>query len=121
MPFIEAFRSFQFRVNRENFMTILVSLVPEPACTGDQKTKPTQNAVRELRGLGLSPDLIACRSIRALSLEAREKVAHFCHVLPEQVCDITLLFAVFFLGIVLTNLSNYRISKNCNLNTVKYL
>ena len=85
MPFIEAFRSFQFRVSRENFMTILVSLVPEPVCTGEQKTKPTQNAVRELRGLGLSPDLIACRSTRALSLEAREKVAHFCHVLPEQV------------------------------------
>ena len=96
MPFIEAFRSFQFRVNRENFMTILVSLVPEPVCTGDQKTKPTQNAVRELRGLGLSPDLIACRSIRALSLEAREKVAHFCHVLPEQVSGITHFCCIYF-------------------------
>uniref|UniRef100_A0A673LEK1 CTP synthase n=1 Tax=Sinocyclocheilus rhinocerous TaxID=307959 RepID=A0A673LEK1_9TELE len=57
MPFIEAFRQFQFKVKRENFCNIHVSLVPQPSATGEQKTKPTQNSVRELRGLGLSPDL----------------------------------------------------------------
>lgn len=59
MPFIEAFRQFQFKVKRENFCNIHVSLVPQPSATGEQKTKPTQNSVRELRGLGLSPDLVS--------------------------------------------------------------
>ena len=53
MPFIEAFRQFQFRVGRENFCSIHVSLVPQPKATGEHKTKPTQASVRELRGLGM--------------------------------------------------------------------
>ena len=53
MPFIEAFRQFQFRVGRENFCSIHVSLVPQPKATGEHKTKPTQASVRELRGLGI--------------------------------------------------------------------
>ncbi|EQB79090.1 CTP synthase 2, partial [Camelus ferus] len=57
MPFVEAFRQFQFKAKRENFCNIHVSLVPQPSATGEQKTKPTQNSVRALRGLGLSPDL----------------------------------------------------------------
>lgn len=60
MPYVEAFRQFQFRVGRDNFCVVHVSLVPEPDSTGEQKTKPTQNSVRELRGLGLSPDLVSC-------------------------------------------------------------
>ncbi|EDO28530.1 predicted protein, partial [Nematostella vectensis] len=58
MPFVEAFRQFQFNVGRENFCVVHVSLIPTPSATGEQKTKPTQNSVRELRGLGLSPDLV---------------------------------------------------------------
>ncbi|XP_075915399.1 CTP synthase 1-like isoform X4 [Petromyzon marinus] len=85
MPFVEAFRQFQFRVQRENFANIHVSLVPQPGATGEQKTKPTQNSVRELRGLGLSPDLVVCRCESPLSLSVKEKVAMFCHVGPEQV------------------------------------
>uniref|UniRef100_A0A671KV00 CTP synthase n=1 Tax=Sinocyclocheilus anshuiensis TaxID=1608454 RepID=A0A671KV00_9TELE len=77
MPFIEAFRQFQFKVKRENFCNIHVSLVPQPSATGEQKTKPTQNSVRELRGLGLSPDLV--------SQAVKEKISMFCHVEPEQV------------------------------------
>jgi CTP synthase len=50
MPFVEAFRQFQFEVGRENFLLFHVSLVPRPTSTGDQKTKPTQHSVRELRG-----------------------------------------------------------------------
>ncbi|XP_052026163.1 CTP synthase 2 [Apodemus sylvaticus] len=57
MAFVEAFRQFQFKAKRENFSNIHVSLVPQPSATGEQKTKPTQNSVRALRGLGLSPDL----------------------------------------------------------------
>ncbi|XP_071112433.1 CTP synthase 1-like [Haliotis cracherodii] len=85
MPFVEAFRQFQFRVGRENFCCVHVSLVPQPRTTGEQKTKPTQASVRELRGLGLSPDLIVCRSTNPLANESREKVSLFCHVAPAQV------------------------------------
>uniref|UniRef100_A0AAR2LP16 CTP synthase n=1 Tax=Pygocentrus nattereri TaxID=42514 RepID=A0AAR2LP16_PYGNA len=85
MPFIEAFRQFQFTVKRENFCNIHVSLVPQPSATGEQKTKPTQNSVRELRGLGLSPDLIMCRCTTPLENSVKEKISMFCHVEPEQV------------------------------------
>ncbi|TKS82349.1 CTP synthase 1 [Collichthys lucidus] len=85
MPFIEAFRQFQFKVKRENFCNIHVSLVPQPKATGEQKTKPTQNSVRELRGLGLSPDLIMCRCSMPLETTVKEKISMFCHVEPSQV------------------------------------
>uniref|UniRef100_A0A8D0A368 CTP synthase n=1 Tax=Sander lucioperca TaxID=283035 RepID=A0A8D0A368_SANLU len=85
MPFIEAFRQFQFKVKKENFCNIHVSLVPQPNTTGEQKTKPTQNSVRELRGLGLSPDLIMCRCTSPLETAVKEKISMFCHVEPTQV------------------------------------
>lgn len=50
MPFVEAFRQFQFRVGQANFLNVHVSLVPQPRSTGEQKTKPTQMSVKELRG-----------------------------------------------------------------------
>uniref|UniRef100_A0A7N8Y6X5 CTP synthase n=1 Tax=Mastacembelus armatus TaxID=205130 RepID=A0A7N8Y6X5_9TELE len=85
MPFIEAFRQFQFKVKRENFCNIHVSLIPQPSTTGEQKTKPTQNSVRELRGLGLSPDLIMCRCATPVETAVKEKISMFCHVEPTQV------------------------------------
>ena len=57
-PFIEAMRQFQFRVGHENFCLVHVSLIPVVGSVGEQKTKPTQSSVRDLRGLGLSPDLV---------------------------------------------------------------
>uniref|UniRef100_A0A452QUY5 CTP synthase n=1 Tax=Ursus americanus TaxID=9643 RepID=A0A452QUY5_URSAM len=85
MPFVEAFRQFQFKAKKENFCNIHVSLVPQPSATGEQKTKPTQNSVRALRGLGLSPDLIVCRSSTPIEMAVKEKISMFCHVNPEQV------------------------------------
>ncbi|XP_023238773.1 CTP synthase 1-like [Centruroides sculpturatus] len=85
MPFVEAFRQFQFRVKRENFCCVHVSLVPQPKTTGEHKTKPTQASVRELRGLGLSPDLIVCRSGQPVTEGVKEKISNFCHVGPDQV------------------------------------
>ncbi|CAG2115602.1 unnamed protein product [Medioppia subpectinata] len=58
MPFVEAFRQFARKVGPTNFCNVHVSLVPQPKTTGEHKTKPTQVSVRELRGLGLSPDLV---------------------------------------------------------------
>ncbi|OXA55801.1 CTP synthase 2 [Folsomia candida] len=88
MPFVEAFRQFQFKVGRTNFFSVHVSLVPQPKSTGEQKTKPTQASVRELRGLGLSPDLIVCRSEDPISEEVKMKISNFCHVAPHQVISI---------------------------------
>lgn len=84
-PFIEAMRQFQFRVGPENFCLIHVSLIPVVGSVGEQKTKPTQSSVRDLRGLGLSPDLIACRSSQPISKEVAAKLSMFCHVSPESV------------------------------------
>ncbi|KAJ2988774.1 CTP synthase 2, partial [Globomyces sp. JEL0801] len=79
-PFIEAMRQFQFRVGHDNFCLIHVSLVPVVGSVGEQKTKPTQSSVRDLRGLGLSPDIIACRSSVPLQDDVRKKISMFCHV-----------------------------------------
>ncbi|XP_065156958.1 CTP synthase isoform X2 [Atheta coriaria] len=95
MAFVEAFRQFQFRVKRENFCTAHVSLVPQPRSTGEQKTKPTQASVRELRGLGLSPDIIVCRSERPIDQTVKNKISNFCHVAPEQVICIPDLSSIY--------------------------
>lgn len=82
-PFVEALRQFQFRVGPENFALIHVSLVP--VIHGEQKTKPTQAAIKDLRSLGLSPDMIACRCQEELEAATIEKIGMFCHVGPNQV------------------------------------
>jgi len=84
-PFVEALRQFQFRVGRENVCFVHVSLVPVMGPVGEQKTKPTQHTVKELRGLGITPDLIVCRSNEPLHKEVKEKLAAFCHVEPNAV------------------------------------
>ena len=84
-PYIEALRQFQFRVGRENITFVHVSLVPVMGPVGEQKTKPTQHTVKELRGLGITPDILVCRSSSPLNKETREKLAAFCHVSPEAV------------------------------------
>ena len=84
-PYIEALRQFQFRVGRENVTFVHVSLVPVMGPVGEQKTKPTQHTVKELRGLGITPDILVCRSTSPLSVETREKLAAFCHVSPQAV------------------------------------
>lgn len=81
-PFVEAFRQFQFRVGKENFCSVHVSLVP---FAGEQKTKPTQNSVRGLCGQGLPPDVIVCRSEQPITNEVRKKIAYFCNVEEPQV------------------------------------
>jgi CTP synthase len=87
-PFIEAMRQFQWRVGKENFCNIHVSLVPVVGAVGEQKTKPTQASVRELRALGLSPDMIVCRSSIPVAPEVCTKVASFCHVAPNSVISV---------------------------------
>ncbi|KAJ4967960.1 hypothetical protein NE237_014661 [Protea cynaroides] len=80
MPFIEALRQLSFSVGQDNFCLIHVSLVPVLGVVGEQKTKPTQHSVRELRSLGLTPHLLACRSAKPLLESSKEKLSQFCHV-----------------------------------------
>ncbi|XP_024389982.1 uncharacterized protein [Physcomitrium patens] len=88
MPFVEALRQFQFRVGRDNFCLVHVSLVPVLGVVGEQKTKPTQHSVRELRALGLTPHLLACRSAQPLEQVTKEKLSQFCHVPAENIINI---------------------------------
>lgn len=100
-PFVEAMRQFQFRVGHENFALIHVSLVPD--MHGEQKTKPTQTTVHALRGLGLLPDLIACRLTVSQPLEAatKEKISMFCHVHSEQVVGVHDVSSVYHVPLLL--------------------
>lgn len=85
-PFVEALRQFQFRVGADNFALIHVSMVL--VIHGEQKTKPTQAAIKDLRSLGLNPDMIACRCSEELEVATQQKIGMFCHVGPEQVIAI---------------------------------
>ncbi|HHY75559.1 MAG TPA: CTP synthase [Firmicutes bacterium] len=80
LPFLEAIRQFRFDVGRENTVYVHLTLVPYLSSSGEQKTKPTQHSVAELRSIGISPDVIICRSTMPLSVEMREKIALFCSV-----------------------------------------
>ncbi|KAG9237175.1 CTP synthase [Amylocarpus encephaloides] len=82
-PFIEAMRQLKRRVGKGNFAQIHVSLVP--VIGSEQKTKPTQQAIRDVGRAGLVPDLIACRCDQALEKSTTDKIAMFCQVEPEQV------------------------------------
>lgn len=85
MPFIEAFSQFSCRVGLGNFCLIHVSLVPVLNVVGEPKTKPTQHSVRGLRGLGLTPNILACRSTKALDENVKMKLSQFCHVPVEHI------------------------------------
>ncbi|XP_009779744.1 uncharacterized protein LOC107794383 [Nicotiana tabacum] len=85
MPFIEALGQFSYRVGAGNFCLIHVSLVPVLNVVGEQKTKPTQHSVRGLRSLGLTPNIIACRSTTALEDNVKEKLSRFCHVPVDNI------------------------------------
>ncbi len=79
-PFLEAIRQLHRKVGHENLFLVHTSLVPVVGAVGEQKTKPTQHTVRDLKAIGLHPDMIVCRSAQPLVPEIREKIASFCDV-----------------------------------------
>lgn len=85
LPFLEAIRQLKTDVGRDDVLYVHVTLVPYVAAAGELKTKPTQHSVKELRSIGIQPDVIICRSERPLSREVREKIALFCDIAPEAV------------------------------------
>ncbi len=85
LPFLEAIRQFRRSVGDEHVMYIHVSLVPFLRAAGELKTKPTQHSVKELRSIGIQPDVIICRTERPIGRGLKEKIALFCDVEPEAV------------------------------------
>lgn len=80
LPFLEAIRQVAYEVGRENVLYIHVTLVPYLKKNQEMKTKPTQHSVKELRSLGIQPDILVCRTEQELTVEMKEKMALFCNV-----------------------------------------
>ena len=85
LPFIEAIRQMRHELGRDRCVFVHVTLVPYIAAAGELKTKPTQHSVKELRALGIQPDILLCRTETDLSREIREKIALFCDVRKDAV------------------------------------
>jgi CTP synthase len=85
LPFLEAIRQMRKDVGRDNVLYVHVTLLPALSATGELKTKPTQHSVKELRGIGIQPDVIIARAEGPVADELREKIALFCDVAIEAV------------------------------------
>jgi len=85
LPFLEAIRQMKYDVGEENALYAHVTLVPFIAAAGELKTKPTQHSVKELREIGIQPDILLCRSDREIAREMKDKIALFCNVDPSAV------------------------------------
>jgi CTP synthase len=85
LPFFEAIRQLKNDLGRGQALYIHVTLVPFIAASGELKTKPTQHSVKELRSIGIQPDIVLCRSDREIPADERAKIALFCNVRPTSV------------------------------------
>ncbi|MGB5987040.1 MAG: CTP synthase, partial [Desulfobacterales bacterium] len=85
LPFLEAIRQFRADVGKENVLYIHLTLVPYIGTAGELKTKPTQHSVKELRSIGIQPDILLCRTDRYLSDSIKQKIALFCNVGQDAV------------------------------------
>ncbi len=87
LPFLEAIRQVKKEVGRNDVLYIHVTLVPFISAAGELKTKPTQHSVKELRSIGIQPDILVCRSEKSISDDLKEKLALFCDVEPDAVIE----------------------------------
>jgi CTP synthase len=85
LPFLEAIRQLRFDMGSENTLFIHVTLVPYIKTAGEVKTKPTQHSVKELRAIGIQPDILLCRTANKLSQDIKKKIALFCNVPTDSV------------------------------------
>ncbi|HEY3741119.1 MAG TPA: CTP synthase, partial [Bryobacteraceae bacterium] len=85
LPFLEAIRQLRKELGRDNGLFVHVTLVPWIAAAQELKTKPTQHSVKELRALGIQPDILVCRSEQPIPEDVRDKIALFCDVEPQAV------------------------------------
>lgn len=100
-PFLEAIRQMRNDVGRDNVMYIHVTLLPLITSTGELKTKPTQHSVKELRSIGIQPDIIACRSDYPVTDEIKDKIALFCDVERRAVVPLPTMSTIYEVPLVL--------------------
>lgn len=105
--FFEALRQFQFHVGDNNFCLMFVSLAP--ILSEEQKTKPTQHGVRDLRSLGLSPKVIFCRCTHPLEQATKDKISAFCHVNPKSVISVHDVSNVYHVPLLLLQQNLHRV------------
>ncbi len=128
LPFVEAIRQFANDVGKKNALFIHLTLVPYLKASDEIKTKPTQHSVKELRSIGIQPDIIICRSERPIPLEHRKKISLFCNVDIKNVIetvDVKTIYEApisFFrekLDIQVLNYFKLKSKKSVNLNPWK--
>jgi CTP synthase len=118
--FVEALRQLQLLVKKENFCLIHVSMVPIMGESQEQKTKPTQHSVKELRSAGFSPDFIVCRAKKVIDKGSRNKISLFCNVEPENVLSIPDVSNIYHVPLLLLEQNFHNlISKKLNLNVLQ--
>ena len=100
-PFLEAIRQMRNDVGRDNVLYIHVTLLPLITSTGELKTKPTQHSVKELRSIGIQPDIIACRSDHPVTDEIKDKIALFCDVERRAVVPLPTMPSIYEVPLVL--------------------
>ncbi len=100
LPFLEAIRQLRHELGRDNTAFVHVTLVPWIAAAQELKTKPTQHSVKELRAIGIQPDMLLCRSERTLPHDMKEKIALFCDVDVEAVITATDVSSVYEVPLV---------------------
>ena len=113
LPFLEAIRQMRKDVGRGNTLYIHLTLLPYISSTGELKTKPTQHSVRELRGIGIQPDVIVCRSDYPLSREVKEKIALFCDVEQRAVIPLVTAESIYEVPLILeeTGLGDFIVER----------
>ena len=105
LPFLEAIRQMRVDMGRENTVYIHVTLLPHISSTGELKTKPTQHSVRELRGIGIQPDIIVARSDYPIDEEVRAKIALFCDVEKRGVISLVTTPIIYEVPLILEEAS----------------
>ena len=122
LPFIEAIRQFHYENDTSMSMFIHVTLVPYIASSGELKTKPTQHSVKELRSLGIQPNVLLCRADREIPVEERDKIALFCNVSKNNVIQAINAPTIYEVPINFMNEGlDKRVLEYFNLNSKKSL
>jgi len=120
LPFLEAIRQIRYDVGRDNVLYIHLTLIPYIKSVGEIKTKPTQHSVKEIRAIGIQPDILLCRTEMPLPPDAKKKIAIHSNVEPEAVISAVDVETIYEVPLVLHNEGLDRIiSKKLNLKLVE--
>ena len=113
LPFLEAIRQMRKDVGRDNTLYMHLTLLPHIGATGELKTKPTQHSVKELRAIGIQPDVILCRSDYPVDGEIKDKIALFCDVDKEAVIPLLTVDSIYKVPLILAdaNLDGFLIER----------